>query len=64
MSDFLRLINFRNYTDVTLEFAESDIFVIYGQNGQGKTNVLEALSIFADGRGLRRASSVDIAKRD
>ena len=31
--------------------------VLTGENGAGKTNVLEAISLFAPGRGLRRAGS-------
>lgn len=38
----LRLLNFRNYRDVTVEL-DSDTVVFYGQNAQGKTNLLEAI---------------------
>ncbi|MFA7205787.1 MAG: AAA family ATPase, partial [Saccharofermentanales bacterium] len=38
----LRLFNFRNYRDVTVEL-DSDTVVFYGQNAQGKTNLLEAI---------------------
>ena len=34
-----------------------------GENGAGKTNLLEALSLLSPGRGLRRAKLTDIAKR-
>lgn len=37
----LRLINYRNYEDVTIPLARHTIFV--GHNGIGKTNVIEAL---------------------
>ena len=39
----IRLRDFRNHTDTTLEFGEG-INVILGDNGQGKTNILEAVS--------------------
>lgn len=39
----LRLRHFRNHTDTTLEFGEG-INAFFGDNGQGKTNVLEAIS--------------------
>ncbi len=38
--------------------------VLYGANGAGKTNLLEALSFLSPGRGLRRARMEDIARRD
>ena len=43
---------FRNYDFVSFT-PESDIIVITGNNGIGKTNILEALSLFAPGRGIR-----------
>lgn len=36
---------------------------LYGPNGAGKTNILEALSLLSPGRGLRRASAEEIARR-
>jgi len=36
---------------------------IYGPNGAGKTNVLESVSLFSPGRGLRRSSAEDMARR-
>ncbi|MBD0864623.1 MAG: DNA replication/repair protein RecF [Rhodobacteraceae bacterium] len=36
---------------------------IYGANGSGKTNLLEAVSLFSPGRGMRRASAEDMARR-
>jgi len=35
--------------------------VLTGENGAGKTNVLEAISLFAPGRGLRRAQPLEMA---
>lgn len=35
-----------------------------GENGAGKTNLLEALSLFAPGRGLRRADLSDMAREN
>ena len=37
--------------------------VVYGDNGAGKTNLLEAISLLSPGRGLRRASSDDLIRR-
>jgi len=36
---------------------------IYGANGSGKTNILEAISLFSPGRGLRRSSAEDMMRR-
>ena len=36
--------------------------VIHGKNGAGKTNILEAISLLAPGRGIRNAKSNDISR--
>jgi DNA replication and repair protein RecF len=36
---------------------------IHGPNGAGKTNILEAVSLLSPGRGLRRASALDMTRR-
>lgn len=36
---------------------------IFGPNGAGKTNILEAVSLFSPGRGLRRATAVEMVRR-
>jgi DNA replication and repair protein RecF len=38
----------------------SKFVVFYGANGAGKTNVLEAISLFSSGRGLRKAQIADL----
>jgi DNA replication and repair protein RecF len=38
----------------------SKFVVFYGENGAGKTNVLEAISMFSSGRGLRKAPMADL----
>lgn len=58
----LRLQNFRNYAALDLAVAAQPV-VLCGANGAGKTNVLEAISCLAPGRGLRRAATADIARR-
>ena len=56
----LRLTNFRNYPSLTLDF-DSGHVVLTGDNGAGKTNLLEAISYLSPGRGLRRAAYGDVA---
>lgn len=50
----LKLSTFRNYTSVQLDFDERHV-VLTGENGSGKTNLMEAVSFLSPGRGLRRA---------
>jgi len=57
----LSLTNFRNYATLALEFAPGMV-VLTGDNGAGKTNLLEAVSLLTPGRGLRRAAYGEIAR--
>lgn len=57
----LTLKNFRNYEQLELLFKEgANVFV--GQNGQGKTNVLEAISLLSVGRSFRTARDLDMVQ--
>ena len=58
--DRISLTHFRNHAETALEGA-STFNLLVGDNGAGKTNVLEALSLLAPGRGLRRAPLPDMA---
>jgi DNA replication and repair protein RecF len=55
----LRLTHFRSHENLTLDCAPRAM-VLLGANGIGKTNVLEALSMLAPGRGLRGAAFDDM----
>ncbi|OCC22525.1 DNA replication/repair protein RecF [Croceicoccus estronivorus] len=59
--DRVTLSHFRNHTESQLD-GTRHFNLLVGENGAGKTNVLEALSLFAPGRGLRRAALVEMAK--
>ncbi|MBD8555297.1 DNA replication/repair protein RecF [Rhizobium sp. CFBP 8762] len=61
--DALKLTDFRNYPALSLELDERHV-VLTGDNGSGKTNLMEAVSLLSPGRGLRRASYGDIARVD
>lgn len=55
----LKLSNFRNYASADLAL-EPGLVVLAGENGAGKTNLLEAVSLLTPGRGLRRAAYTDM----
>src|SRR5947209_15030437 len=57
----LILADFRSYPALDLAL-DAHMVVLTGENGAGKTNVLEALSLLAPGRGLRRAELADCAR--
>src|SRR3990167_6816773 len=59
----LTLRDFRNHAATRLEGMRA-FNVLVGENGAGKTNVLEAISLLAPGRGLRRAQPAEMAGRD
>ena len=57
--DRITLTNFRNHPETRLD-KTAQFNLLVGENGAGKTNVLEALSLFAPGRGLRRAALTEL----
>ena len=57
----LTLTDFRNYQFLRIN-AELCPIVISGENGSGKTNILEAVSFLTPGRGLRGARLADIKR--
>lgn len=58
--DRILLTSFRNHRASHLA-GTAQFNLLVGENGAGKTNVLEALSLLAPGRGLRRAALSDMA---
>ena len=57
----LTLTDFRNYQFLRINAALAPI-IITGENGSGKTNILEAVSFLTPGRGLRGARLADIKR--
>jgi DNA replication and repair protein RecF len=57
----LRLADFRNHHSVDLRLDARPV-CIYGANGAGKTNLLEALTCLAPGRGLRGGDLMELAR--
>lgn len=59
MLDRILLASFRNHRETALA-GTAKFNLLIGENGAGKTNVLEAISLLAPGRGLRRAQLADM----
>lgn len=58
----LTLRRFRSHRALERSFDARPV-TIYGPNGAGKTNILEAVSVLTPGRGLRGATSEEMAQR-
>jgi len=54
----LHLFNFRNFQEETVYFPSNNIVKIYGSNGSGKTNLLEAIFILFTTRSFRNKKSL------
>jgi len=55
----LYLKGFRNYKETKIEFSEN-YNVIYGENAQGKTNIVEAIFLCASGRSHRTSKDSEL----
>ena len=55
----INLKNFRNFTSCDFNF-HSNCNVLFGDNGTGKTNILESISLLGKGRGFRNSSISDL----
>ena len=55
--------HFRSYAQIDVSLPEGPLAFV-GSNGAGKTNLLEAISLFAPGRGLRGAPAAEVASRN
>jgi DNA replication and repair protein RecF len=61
--DKISLINFKNHLNTSLKDLCSFI-VLNGNNGSGKTNILEAISLFSPGRGIKNSRFVEIPNKN
>jgi DNA replication and repair protein RecF len=59
----IRLNNFRNYGSLKMRF-DKRINVLVGDNAQGKTNLLEAISFLSTVRSFRIKDETDLIKKD
>lgn len=58
----LTLTDFRSYERATLRPNGASVY-LFGANGAGKTNLLEAISLLSPGKGLRGSSLVEVGRR-
>ena len=54
--------NFRNFTNYKISF-EQKLNIFFGENGCGKTNILEGISLNSKGRGIRNSSISNLIKK-
>ena len=57
----VKLENFRNYDNLEIEF-KKDFNLIYGDNAQGKTNILESIYLCAIGRSFQTNKDSELIK--
>lgn len=57
----LKLLNFRNYEDTLIELSPG-INIFIGENGTGKTNILEAIYVLSLTKSTRPGSDLDLIK--
>ena len=55
------LSNFRNFKDFKTTF-NNNLNIFFGENGCGKTNILEGISLIAKGRGIRNSNISNFIK--
>jgi len=58
----LRLTDFRSWASLEAHL-NAPVVAIFGENGAGKTNLLEAISLLGPGRGLRGARMAELGRR-
>ena len=59
----LTLSDFRSYASTMIE-PRPGFVLLFGENGAGKTNLLEAVSMLTPGRGLRGAALSEMARKE
>lgn len=57
----LRLNNFRNYEELEIDFSDG-VNILFGDNAQGKTNILEAVFLAATTKSLRGSRDRDMIR--
>ena len=55
--------NFRNFKKFKTDF-DNKLNILFGDNGCGKTNILEGISLMSKGRGIRNSSISNLIKKE
>ena len=58
----IEIKNFRNFSNYRASF-DNKVNILYGENGSGKTNILEGISLISKGRGIRNANIHNLIKK-
>ena len=58
----IEFYNFRNFRNFKSSF-DNKLNIFFGDNGCGKTNILEGISLIAKGRGIRNSNIVNLIKK-
>ena len=58
----IEFYNFRNFKSFNTLF-DNKLNILFGDNGCGKTNILEGISLIAKGRGIRNSSIINLIKK-
>ena len=59
----LRLVNFRNYEQLNVDFSDN-LNIIYGNNGTGKSNLIEAIYLLSLTKSFRTLDDKNLIKKD
>mgnify|MGYP000983952761 CR=1 FL=1 len=59
----IKLINYRNYQYLNMNFCK-EVNVIYGDNGQGKTNIIESIFFCSTGRSHRTSKDSELVNKE
>ena len=54
--------NFRNFKNFKTSF-DNKLNILFGNNGCGKTNILEGISLIAKGKGIRNSNIINLIKK-
>lgn len=57
----IRLNSFRNYENETINFNDK-INIIYGDNAEGKTNIIEAIYYCAFGKSFKNIKDIEVVR--
>ena len=58
----IKVKNFRNYENLNINL-EKNINIFYGDNAQGKTNILESIFLTAFGKSFRTSKEKEMIKK-